>query len=342
MATALSNDALRKALYRMFLMRRVEEEVIDLAVNHENEIRGHYHVYIGQESSGLGACLALGPQDYVWTTHRNHGHVVARGGDPGPVIAEVIGRTNGYNKGRGGTFHVIAKHLGILQTSGIVGGVLPMAVGAAFSIKTRKTDQVSLVFFGDGSMEEGAFHEAINMASLWKLPVIFMCENNSVPPEGREQGQYPSSSLAATQLIDVPSAFNIESHIVDGSDIRAVESLLTGLVTRARNGEGPFFVESRLTRWPGNMATFPELIGGPFQIGWAWDPLTADPRIQSWLQDSDPISLLARALVSEGLVSQQEIEADDVRARAEASEGKAFALSGPIPEPESAMDYIFA
>jgi TPP-dependent pyruvate/acetoin dehydrogenase alpha subunit len=342
MATALSNAALRAALYRMLLMRRAEEEVIDLATNHENEIRGHYHVYIGQESSGLGACLALGPDDYVWTTHRNHGHVIARGGEPGPVIAEVIGRTNGYNKGRGGTFHVIAKHLGILQTSGIVGGCVPMAVGAAFSIKTRKTDQVSLVFFGDGVLEEGAFHEAINMASLWKLPVIFMCENNSVPPEGREQGQYPSSSLAATQLIDVPNAMNIESHIVDGSDIRAVAPLLSDLVVRARNGEGPFFVESRLTRWPGNMGAFPELIGGPYQIGWVWDPSTADAALQSWLTDSDPIALFARALVEEGVMSKAEVEADDAKASAEAADAKAFALSGPIPEPESAMDYIFA
>lgn len=342
MATALSNEQLSDALYRMLLMRRVEEEVIDLAQNHENEIRGHYHVYIGQESSGLAACMALGADDFIWTTHRNHGHVVARGGEAGPVLAEVIGRTNGYNKGRGGTFHVIAKHLGILQTSGIVGGCVPMGVGAAFSIKTRKTDQVSLIFFGDGVLEEGAFHEAINMASLWKLPVILMCENNSVPPEGREQGQYPSSSLAATQLIDVPRAMNIESFIVDGSDLRATSTLLNDLTERTRKGEGPFFVESRLTRWPGNMGVFPELIGGAYQIAWAFDPSKADAKIQGWLKDSDPVALLARALVDEGVMSQADIEAADARATAEAAAGKEFALAGPIPEPESAMDYIFA
>ena len=342
MATALSSEQLRDALYRMLLMRRVEEEVIDLAQNHENEIRGHYHVYIGQESSGLAACMALGKDDFVWTTHRNHGHVVARGGEAGPVLAEVIGRTNGYNKGRGGTFHVIAKHLGILQTSGIVAGCVPMGVGAAFSIKTRKTDQVSLIFFGDGVLEEGAFHEAINMASLWKLPVIFMCENNSVPPEGREQGQYPSSSLAATQLVDVSRAMNIESHILDGSDLRAAAALLSDLTDRTRKGEGPFFIESRLTRWPGNMGLFPELFGGVYQIGWAFDPSKADAKLQGWLQDSDPIALLARALVDEGVMSQADIEAADAKATAEASAGKAFALAGPIPEPESAMDYIFA
>ena len=278
----------------------------------------------------------------MWTTHRNHGHVVARGGEPGPVLAEVIGRTNGYNKGRGGTFHVMAKHLGIMQTSGIVGGCVPMGVGAAFSIKTRKTDQVSLIFFGDGVLEEGAFHEAINMASLWKLPVIFMCENNSVPPEGREQGQYPSSSLAATQLIDVPNAMNIESHIVDGSDLRATASLLSDLTARTRKGEGPFFVESRLTRWPGNTGLFPELFGGVYQIGWAWDPSTADAKLQEWLRENDPIALLARALVDERVMSTQEVEAADAKATSEASAAKAFALSGPIPEPEGAMDYIFA
>ena len=206
------------------------------------------------------------------------------------MLAEIIGRTTGYNQGRGGTFHVIAKHLGILQTSAIVAGCIPLAVGAAFSIKRRGTNQVSLVFFGDGVLEEGAFHEGINMASLWKLPVVFMCENNSVPPEGRQQGEYPSSSLAATQLADVSRAMNIETHIVDGSDVRAVSSLVGGLVARTRAGEGPFFIESRLTRWPGNRGQFPALIGGPHQMEWTWNPESADPQLQDWLRSSDPVS----------------------------------------------------
>ena len=343
MATAeTAADTLKSMLHRMMLIRRAEEQVIDLATNFEDLIRGHYHVYIGQESSGVGACLALGPDDYMFTTHRNHGHVIARGGEPGPVIAEIIGRTTGYNKGRGGTFHVIAKHLGVLQTSAIVAGCVPMAAGAAFSIKKRGTDQVSLVFFGDGVLEEGAFHEALNMSSLWKLPLIMMCENNSVPPEGRRQGEYPSSSFAATQLADVARAMNVETHVVDGGDVRDVAALLTGLVGRTRAGEGPFFIESRMTRWPGNRGQFPELIGGPHQTAWTWDPSTADARLQDWLANSDPISLLCRSLVTEGAMTREQIEEIDATARKGAEEAREFALSSPGPSPESAMDYIFA
>jgi len=342
MSTELSATRLRDTLGRMMLMRRAEEEVIDLASSWDDQIRGHFHVYIGQEASGLVSCMALGPNDYVFTTHRNHGHVLARGGEPGPVLAEIIGRTTGYNKGRGGTFHVIAKHLGILQTSAIVGGCIPLAAGAAFSIKTRGTDQVSMVFFGDGVLEEGVFHEGINMASLWKLPIIFLCENNSVPPEGRRQGQYPTPSLAATQIADIPRAMNIETHIVDGSDVRAMWALLEELVARTRAGEGPFFVESRLTKWPGNRGQFPELIGGRYQIAWAWDPELADPALRAWIRESDPISLLARSLVDEGKLSKDEVEALDAAALKEAAEAKAFALDSPIPAPEEALDHIFA
>ena len=340
MATAeIAVDTLKSMLRRMMLIRRAEEQVIDLATSFDDLIRGHYHVYIGQESSGVGACMALGPDDYMFTTHRNHGHVIARGGEPGPVLAEIIGRTTGYNKGRGGTFHVIAKHLGVLQTSAIVAGCVPMAAGAAFSIKKRGTDQVSLVFFGDGVLEEGAFHEALNMSSLWKLPLVMMCENNSVPPQGRRQGEYPSSSFAATQLADVARAMNVETHVVDGSDVREVAALLTELVGRTRAGEGPFFIESRMTRWPGQV---PELIGRPHEMAWTWDPSKADPRLQDWLANSDPISLLCRSLVEEGAMTREQVEEIDAAARREAVEAREFALSSPVPSPESAMDYIFA
>ena len=144
-------EVARRNLRLMLTIRRAEEKVIEFATKHEGLIRGHYHVYIGQEASGVAACNALGAKDYVFTTHRNHGHVIARGGELRRVLAEIISRSDGYNGGRGGTFHVIAPHLGILQTSGVVGGCMPLAAGAAFSIQKRKTDQASLVFFGDGS-----------------------------------------------------------------------------------------------------------------------------------------------------------------------------------------------
>ena len=218
--------------------------------------------------------------------------MIARGGEPGPVLAEIIGRTGGYNRGRGGTFHVIAKHLGILQTSAIVGGGIPLAAGAAFSAKTRGTDQVSLAFFGDGVLEEGAFHEGLNMASLLKLPLIFMCENNNFAPEGLGQQIYRSSSFAASELVDVAEAMNVPNFVVDGNDIGAVQDLTKEIVGRIRKGEGPFFVEARIVRWPGNVGQGAESAAGDFDVSWIWSPDSADPTLRVWLKDHDPIYAL--------------------------------------------------
>ena len=342
MTQPLSIETRRGLLRQMLTIRRAEEQVIHFATDHQGLIRGHYHVYIGQEASGVGTCAALGPKDYVFTTHRNHGHVIGRGGELGPVLAEIIGRTTGYNRGRGGTFHVIAPHLGILQTSGVVGGCMPLAAGAAFSIKKRGTDQVSLVFFGDGVLEEGAFYETINMASLWKLPVIFLCENNGVPRELRKDGPCESFSLAAKQLTDISNAFRIPSTIVDGADIVAVYSAVADAVTRARSGAGPIFVETRITRWPGNMGAFPSLIGGDYRLEWAFSPASGPKELQEWLQFSDPLALFVRSLVADGAMTPRDVEAMDADVRNAVGEAAHFALDSPAPNPESALEHVFA
>jgi pyruvate dehydrogenase E1 component alpha subunit len=337
-----SVEARRKFLEQMLTIRRAEEQVIHFATDHKDLIRGHYHVYIGQEASGIGACAALAPDDYVFTTHRNHGHVIARGGELGPVLAEIIGRTTGYNRGRGGTFHVIAPHLGILQTSAVVGGCMPLAAGAAFSIRKRGTTQVSLVFFGDGVLEEGAFYEAINMASLWQLPVVFVCENNGVARELRKSGQCPTSSLAAKQLTDIPNAFSIPSVIVDGADMLAVASAMADAVSMVRRGAGPVFVETRITRWPGNAGTFPVLIGGDYRLEWALSPGSAPQELQEWLQHSDPVALFIRSLVADRVMTKPDVEAMDAQIRQAVGEAARFALESPAPKAESALDHIFA
>ena len=338
-APAVMTD--RELLQRMLLIRRAEEQVIHFATDRKDLIRGHYHVYIGQEATGVGASAALRSDDYVFTTHRNHGHVLARGGEPGPVLAEIIGRSGGYNGGRGGTFHVIAPHLGILHTSAIVGGCLPLAAGAGFSIKKRGTDQVSVPMFGDGQMEEGAFYEAINLASLWKLPVVFLCENNSVPPEARSAGDVPSSSLAAKQLTDIPAALGVPTTIVDGADVRAVRTMMANEVERCRRGEGPRFVEARISRWPGNMAGFPHLTRD-YDLAWAFSPESAPAELQDWLRRSDPVALFLRALTSEGSLSKAEVEAIDKEASVAAEQAAKFALDSPPPKPEAAFEHIFA
>lgn len=328
-------------LRRMLLMRRAEEQVIHFARDHEELIRGHYHVYIGQEAIGAGVCATLRQDDYVFTTHRNHGHVVARGGELGPLLAEIIGRTTGFNQGRGGTFHVAVPQLGILHTSAVVGGCMPLAVGAAFSIKKLGTDQVSLVFFGDGVLEEGAFYEAINMAMLWRLPVVFLCENNSAPPDRRAAGQVPSSSHSAKQLVDVAQAFSIPAEIVDGADIEAVYRVTQALVERTRKGDGPVFLEARATRWPGNMGMYPELKGGDYDIGWAWNPDSGPAELRDWLRASDPVALYARSLVDSGAVTRGQVEEMDAQARQEAAAATKFALESPEPTPERALEHVF-
>ena len=334
-------DAL-SALRQMLTIRRAEEKVMHFASDYDGLIRGHYHVYIGQEATGVAVCNALGPQDYVFTTHRNHGHVIARGGELGPVLAEIIGRTTGYNKGRGGTFHVIAPHLGILQTSGVVGGCMPLATGAAFSAKKRGTDQISVVFFGDGVLEEGAFYESINMASLWKLPIIFACENNDVPRGKRKGGSIKSESLAASKLVDISKAFNIPSVIVDGADVSAVSAVMTDAVAKVRKGGGPVFIESRITRWPGNYGAFPTLHGGDYQLDWIYDPKSAPKELRSWVDGDDPVALLARDLIASKAASAKDIEDMDGQVKAEIEAGAQFALESPEPEGKDALNHVFA
>src|SRR5947209_7308715 len=195
----------------MLRIRRLEEVVLHLAADPARPIRGHVHVYIGQEATGTAACAALRPGDFVFTTHRNHGHVLARGGEPLRILAEILGREGGYSHGRAGGFHVAAPHLGILHTSAIVGGSIALAAGAAFAAKRQAGSKVALVFFGDGAMEEGVFSETLNIAQLWQLPLILFMENNAVSPTERSGRGSPTSEHSASALSDVPRAYGVRT-----------------------------------------------------------------------------------------------------------------------------------
>lgn len=342
MASALSPDRSIDVLRTMLRMRRLEEQVLHFAADYEGLLRGHYHVYIGQEAAGAAACAALRQDDYVFTTHRNHGHVVAKGGDPGKVLAEIIGRADGYCKGRAGTFHVAAPDLGILHTSAIVGGCLPLASGAAYGVKVKGTGQATLVFFGDGAMEEGAFYEAINIAQLWRLPVIFFLENNSVSPQERAGRGSPTSEHSATALSDVPRAFNVATQVVDGASVDAVYGAVSDRVEQVRSGDGPFFIESRTSRWPGNYGSFPRLVGGDTDIAWTWAPESAPEVVRRWGQDSDPLQLYARELLAVGVLTRERLAALDRQVREEIAQAARFALDSPLPAPESALEHAYA
>lgn len=323
-------------LRKMLMIRRAEEHVIRFHEEHEGLVRGHFHLYIGQEATGVAACAALAPEDYVFSTHRNHGHVIAKGGDPGKVLAEVIGRATGYCRGRAGTFHVAAPDLNVVHTSAIVGGCVALAAGAALAARMRETHAVTVVFFGDGAMEEGVFYETLNMARLWRLPLIFLMENNY-----RRAGRV-NPGHAAGDLANVPRALNVETAVVDGADAGLVHGTVSELVRRTRAGEGPFFVEARTHPWPGNDGAHPHFVAGATDIGWAWDPVPAPEAVRSWYSEGDGVLAFARELADSEGCDRDAVTRLDREVRREADAAAQFALTSPLPDPEAALDHAYA
>ena len=332
----MSRDQRLDLLRKMLMIRRAEEHVVRFNEEHEGLIRGHFHIYIGQEATGVGVCAALAPEDYLFSTHRNHGHVIAKGGDPGKVLAEIIGRETGYCLGRGGTFHVAAPDLNILHTSAIVGGSTALASGAALAAQLLETNAVTVVFFGDGAMDEGVSYESLNMAKLWGLPLIFLMENNY-----RKAGRV-NSGHSTDDLASIPRALNVETTAVDGGDVGQVYGVLLDLVRRTRAGEGPFFVEARTHPWPGNDGDHPELVAGLTDINWAWDPSPVPEKARPWYAEGDGILAYARELADSEGCDRDTIVRLDEEVRREADAAAQFALTSPLPAPEAALDYAYA
>lgn len=327
----------------MLRIRRLEETVIHLAHDPSQPVHGHVHVYIGQEAAGVGALAALGPADTVFTTHRNHGHVLARGGEPMRLLAEILGRTAGYAGGRAGGFHVAVPELGILHTSAIVGGSIPLAAGAALAAQRSGTSEVAIVFFGDGAMEEGVFSETLNIAQLWHLPVIFYMENNSVSPEERSGRGSPTSEHSASALSDVPRSYGIWTDVIDGTDVRTTYAATCRAVERTRAGQGPVFIESRTSRWPGTYGSHPTLDQtGETEMTWAWNPAAAPDIVRRWVETSDPVLIAARELMKQGELTQQELIALDADIRQEMSAARAAAEASPPPDPTAAPALVLA
>jgi acetoin:2,6-dichlorophenolindophenol oxidoreductase subunit alpha len=321
-------------LRKMLMIRRAEEHCIRFNEEHTGLLRGHFHVYIGQEATGVAVCDWLNKDDYVFTTHRNHGHVIAKGGDPKKVLAEIIGRATGYCQGRAGTFHVAAPEVGVIHTSAIVGGCLALAGGTAYAAQVKGEKNITVVFFGDGAMEEGVFYEALNIAKLWQLPLIFCMENN-YRRAGRGAGH------AAIELTNVPKALDVETTIIDGIDVGTVHKTAKQIVDRVRAGEGPLFVEARTHLWPGNAFNMPKLIGGITNIAWAWDATQAPEKVRDWHKDHDPILNYVRELEKSG-VSRAELETIDTEVSKEADDAAKFALASPLPPAQDAVKYAFA
>jgi pyruvate dehydrogenase E1 component alpha subunit len=325
---------------RMLLIRRFEERLVLLSM--AGHRFGHFHLYCGEETTGVPLLSLVDGDDYMLTTHRNHGHLLARGGDPARLMAEILGRATGTNQGKGGTLHLTQRELGFLSTSAIVGGVAPMSTGAALAAKAQGKGKVSVCLFGDGALEEGAAPEAFNMAALWKLPIIYACENNSFEAWPHEKRGYSSSTIAAKHITDLAAAFQIPTITVDGTDVQAVYEASAQAVRRARRGEGPTFVEYQTIRYPGTRPLWPTLDSGETDLAYAWDPASIPEAFHEWHAEQDGLLRYARDLLAAGAASQEALLEIDRAARARIDEAAAFALDSPFPEPATALEGVFA
>jgi len=339
MIPKVPRESLLELCRRMLLIRHFEERLIHL--HDEERFSGHYHVYIGQEATGVPALSCLERGDFLFTTHRNHGHLLARGADPRRLFAEILGRKDGYNKGKGGTFHIAASELGFFHTSGIVGGIIPLATGTAYAARAKKSGQITVCLFGDGALEEGAAPESFNLASLWKLPVLFLCENNGKYGAGRAVGAAQSPTMAVYPLTDLPATYKIPAKQIDGTDAGAVHVAVSEAVAKIRRGEGPQFIETQTVRWPGSETNWP-VVPVATDAAMAWDVSSVPEAVREWYRSSDPVLIFIRELWEKKQATKEDIAELDRDVRKAVEQAANFALASPFPEPEEALRDVFA
>ena len=319
---------------KMLRMRRFEEMVIRLAQKHE--YIGRQHLHIGHEATGSAVALAMQSGDRIHTTHRNHGYVIACGADPGRAFAEILGRRDGLNGGKGGSWHLCDASSGMQSTSAMVGGSIALATGAAYGLKLAGEGRISVAHFGDGTLDEGVCYESLNLASIFELPVLFVCENNS------KAGQRPSSMLAAAKLRDIPVALQIHSMIVDGADANAARTTFAEAAHRVRTTGKPVFVECTLERWPGShqvRAAFPT---GVTDLALAFEPEKISGQHADWIRRFDPVLRAARSLVEGADATRDELVAMEARVCEQMEVARAFAEASPFPEASAAFTGVFA
>jgi TPP-dependent pyruvate/acetoin dehydrogenase alpha subunit len=305
----------------MVRIRAFEERVRDLFAG--GRLPGFVHLSIGQEGVAAGACAALRPDDYVLSTHRGHGHMVAKGADTARMMAELYAKRTGSCKGKGGSMHIADASVGVLGANGVVAGGLSVAAGVGLSIKQRRSGQVCLCFFGDGAANRGPFHEALNLAVIWKLPVVFLCENN-----GWASSTSHASACAVQDVAARAAGYGLRGVVVDGMDALAVYAAVREAADRARAGGGPALVEAKVVRWQGHYEGDPQ--------GYRDRAEVADGKAR------DPIARLRSKLLTESVLSAEQIAEMEQAAHAEIDAAVAFGESSPLPAPEEALDDLFA
>lgn len=321
-AGELPADRLTEVYRTMVRIRLFEECAADQV--EAGEIKTPCHLYIGQEAVAAGVCAALRTADYVWGGHRSHGHYLAKGGDMRAMMAELYGKRTGCSRGRGGSMHLIAPEVGILGTVPLVAATIPLAVGAALASRLQGTDAVSVTFFGDGAVEEGHFHESVNLAALYRLPVIFVCENNfyasHMPLLERRAGD---------SIIDFAAGHGLPGVRLDGNDVGAVYAAAVEGVARGRRGQGPTLLECRTYRWRGH-------------VGPSWDTDVGVKRrdeLKDWLP-KDPIARTRHRLQAAG-VAAEVLDRIDADAKREVQDALAFARESPFPPDEDLLTHVY-
>ena len=323
MAVPEPAEATELELYRrMLLIRRFEEQVDELY--RSARMPGLAHLYVGEEGVAVGVCEALRRDDFITSTHRGHGHCLAKGAAVNRMFAELLGKEPGYCRGKGGSMHIADPETGNLGANAIVGGSAGIATGAALSAKMRGSGQVAACFFGDGALGQGLLYEAMNMAALWKLPVIYVCENNLY-------GEYtPNAETVAGEILARARAFGIHAETVDGQDVQAVNAAMRRLVERARRGEGPAFLECKTYRYYGH------------HVGDVNREYRTREEEREWMTEHDPLQTLAGRLSAQGLVDEAVFERILADVKAEIDAGVRYALEAPFPEPSEVNQDVYA
>lgn len=316
----MESSQLKNVYFTMNKIRKFEEKALHLFET--NKLRGSVHLCIGQEATPATVCELLNPDDYIASTHRGHGHCIAKGADVRLALAELMGRATGYCKGRGGSMHIADVDAGNLGANAIVGGGIPIAVGAALASKMQKNGKIAVSFFGDSATNEGVFHEALNFAAVWKLPVVFVCENNGF---GISVPQWEST--AVKDLSVRAASYNIPGVTVDGNDVLAIAEAFAKAAERARAGEGPTLIECKTYRWMGHWTGDPQ-------------PYRTREEVEEWKKKC-PIKRLREYLIENGMATADELDAMEKKASDLADEAEEFALNSPEPDPEHVLDDVF-
>jgi pyruvate dehydrogenase E1 component alpha subunit len=316
-------DAHRDWLRQMLLIRRFEEKAGE--AYSLGKIGGFCHLYIGQEAVAVGSLAALGPDDYITCSYREHGHALARGISARTVMAELFGKAAGSSKGKGGSMHLFDPSLGFLGGHGIVGGHIPLATGMAFAAKYRDTEQVAVCYFGEAAVNNGAFHEALNMAALWKLPVIYLCENNRYG-----MGTALERASAIYDISERASSYDMANEVVDGQDVLIMHAAMERAVQRARTDKVPTLLEVRTYRFMGHSMS---------------DPIHGHYRTKEEVEDQrkrDPISVWSQRLIAEGLTDEAAVKALDKEIVQEIEDAYRFAEEAADPEMEELYRDVYA